>query len=164
MEPVKIFQRQYRAALLMVEQAVTACPEDLWTDTGYPNVFWRVCYHALYFTHLYLHESLEKYTRWERHRENYHVLGRLPRPPFDVPQIGEPYARKDILDFLALCRQEVDARLPAVDLDAPSGFPWLKFDKAELQVYSIRHLQHHAGQLVERLRSARGIGSEWQFG
>jgi hypothetical protein len=164
MNGTAVFLRQYQAALRMLEQAITACPDDLWADAQFPNIFWRVAYHALWFTHLYLHESMETFVPWEGHRENYQHLGRLPRPPHDLPKIGEPYMRKDLLDFLSRVSRELVSRLPAMNLEAPSGFGWLHFDKAELQIYSIRHLQHHTGQLVERLRSARGIGSEWAFG
>ena len=44
---------------------------------------------------------------------------------------------------------------------APSGFSWLRFGKTELQLYNIRHIQHHAGQLTDRLRTAAGIGVRW---
>jgi hypothetical protein len=164
MDAIAIFHRQYNAALKMLEQAIAACPDDLWIDAQFPNIFWRIVYHAQWFTHLYLHESMEKFVPWTGHRENYQHLGRLPRPPHDLPKIGEPYGRKDLLDFLSFIRQEIERMLPSVELGAPSGFGWLHFDKAELQIYNIRHLQHHTGQLVERLRSARGIGSEWAFG
>jgi hypothetical protein len=164
MDTVALFRRQYLAALRMLEQSVTACPPDLWVDGSFPNPFWRIAYHALYFTHLYLHESMQAFKPWSKHRQNYQHLGRLPLPPHELPKIGEPYLKEDILELLALCRQELDRRLPLLVPEAPSGFDWLKFDKAELQIYTIRHLQHHTGQLVERLRSARGIGSEWAFG
>ncbi len=39
-------------------------------------------------------------------------------------------------------------------LDADSGFYWLPFNKFELQLYNIRHIQHHTGQLTDRLRQA----------
>ena len=53
------------------------------------------------------------------------------------------------------------ARVPALDLDAPSGFHWLPFTKFELQVYNIRHAQHHAAQLADRLRASGNGGVPW---
>jgi hypothetical protein len=44
---------------------------------------------------------------------------------------------------------------------APAGFPWLPFNKLELQFYNIRHIQHHTGQLADRLRNAINIGTPW---
>ena len=107
---------------------------------------------------------MQLFTPWPKHRQNYQHLGRLPFPPHEVPKIGEPYTKEDILEFMAVCRQEIERRLPELDPTAASGFEWLRFDKTELQIYNIRHLQHHTGQLVERLRSARDIGTEWAFG
>jgi hypothetical protein len=46
----------------------------------------------------------------------------------------------------------------SLDFDAPSGFFWLPFSKLELQLYNIRHVQHHTGQLIDRLRTVAGIG------
>jgi len=31
----------------------------------------------------------------------------------------------------------------------------------ELHMYNIRHLQHHAGQLIDRLRTTENIGIAW---
>ena len=43
-----------------------------------------------------------------------------------------------------------------------NGFDWLPMNKAELQIYTIRHLQQHAGEtLMERLGSRAGIDVDW---
>ncbi len=53
------------------------------------------------------------------------------------------------------------ARTAALDTAAPeSGFFWLPFGKLELQFYNIRHLQHHTGELFERL-GAVGVTLDW---
>ena len=45
---------QYLASLKMLEKSISVCPEPLWLDEGYPNPFWHVAYHTLFYTHLYL--------------------------------------------------------------------------------------------------------------
>jgi hypothetical protein len=45
-------------------------------------------------------------------------------------------------------------------LDAASGFDWLPFTKFELQLYSIRHIQQHVGELMERL-GERAMEIDW---
>jgi hypothetical protein len=45
-----------------------------------------------------------------------------------------------------------------VRLDAASGFDWLPFNRFELHLYNMRHLQHHTGQLTERLRTICDVG------
>ena len=72
-----------------------------------------------------------------------------------------PYSKDEILEYLQMCWEEVDARVPSLDLGAPSGFHWLFFSKFELQLYNLRHLQHHTGQLIDRLRTVAEIGVDW---
>ena len=70
--------RQYGASLDMLAQAVERCPDPQWNAEAVTR-FWRVAYHALYYTSLYLQESEKKITRWKGYRENYQHLGRLGR-------------------------------------------------------------------------------------
>jgi hypothetical protein len=63
-----IIQSQYQAALDMLKEAVSLCPEELWDDTAYKNRFWNIAYHALFYTHLYLQPNLEAFSPWEKHR------------------------------------------------------------------------------------------------
>ena len=56
-----------------------------------------------------------------------------------------------ILDYLAFCQNQAAANVSTLVFDGPSGFYWLKFSKFELQFYSIRHIQQHVGELMERL-------------
>jgi len=157
----EIIGKQYRASMAMLREAITQCPESLWLAPVYPNKFWHIAYHVLYCTHMYLHKSLEECIRWEKHRENYQFLGRLPWPPHDQPKIESPYSKEEILEYLAICNQEIDTRVPSLDLNAPSGFDWLPFGKLELQLYNLRHIQHHTGQLIDRLRTVAQIGVGW---
>ena len=87
--------------------------------------------------------------------------GRLPYPPHTEVDTSEAYDKTSILEYLAFCQQEVRARVPETDMSAPSGFDWLPMNKLELQIYSIRHLQQHAGELMERLGSRVGIDVSW---
>ncbi len=153
--------RQYRAALKMLEQAVASCPESLWLDQEYPNRFWHISYHALFYTHLYLQASESDFQPWEKHRKNYQYLGALPSSPHERPIIDTPYSKEEILEFVQFCLKEIESKVGSVDLEAASGFPWLPFNKLELQFYNIRHLQHHAGQLIDRLRTRENVAVAW---
>jgi hypothetical protein len=48
-----------------------------------------------------------------------------------------------------------------MDLEAVSGFAWLPFARLELQLYAIRHVQQHVGELTERLGSRESISVDW---
>jgi len=145
----------------MLGEAVYKCTDALWDDQSYKNRFWHIAYHALFYTHLYLQDCGAAFVPWRKHRDEYQSLGPLPWPPHREPNIGEPYTKEDILEYLGVCQNEVEERISTVDLEAGSGFDWLPFDKLELQFYNIRHLQHHTGQLVDRLRTREATGVGW---
>ncbi len=148
---------QYGAALEMLKQAILQCPPSRWNDPQDRKQFWQVAYHTLFYTHLYLHDSLNAFQPWAKHRQEYHRLEQSP----EKDEIVEPYRREEVLEFLELCRQTVAANLTAQDLEAESGFDWLPFNKLELQLYNIRHIQHHAAELIEWLGANEGIDVDW---
>ena len=157
----QVLGRQYRASMGMLREAIGKCPEPLWVAPEFPNKFWHIAYHVLFCTHVYLHNSYDEFIPWKKHRENYQWLGRVPWPPYEQPKIETPYSKDEILEYLGICRQEIALKVPSLDLNAPSGFHWLPFSKLELQLYNIRHIHHHTGQLVDRLRTVCRIGIAW---
>src|SRR5512143_1044451 len=84
---------QYHAALAMLREAIAQCPDDLWTADTYPIAFWRVAYHTLFFTHLYLQPDEQSFRPWAHHRDEYQFLAVLPWPPHRPPKIGAPYTK-----------------------------------------------------------------------
>jgi hypothetical protein len=66
-----------------------------------------------------------------------------------------------VLEYLEHCRSHIELSVPSLSLEAQSGFHWLPFNKLELQFYNIRHVQHHTGQLADRLRTAANLGVDW---
>jgi hypothetical protein len=145
---------QFQSALEMLKQTIAKCPDDLWNSPDDKARFWHIAYHALFFTHLYLQESGGTFKVWDKHRSDYENIGK-GQPG------GEPYDREDVLEYLAFCQKQVTQRLSQVDLDAPSGFSWLPFNKLELQIYNIRHLQQHTGELMERVGTRAGVEIQW---
>jgi hypothetical protein len=148
---------QYGAALEMLRQAIIKCPEASWDSAQDRKTFWLVAYHALFYTHLYLHDSLKTFKPWAKHRPDIHRLGSLSASS----EIVQPYSRAEMLEFLELCRQTVTDRVSTQNLEAASGFEWLPFNKLELQLYNIRHLQHHTAELIEWLGASAGIDVDW---
>lgn len=156
---------QYRASLRMLRSTIAACPADLWDAAGDVNRFWHIAYHALFYTNLYLSRTEQAFQPWEKARPEYNFLGPLPWPPHAKPKIGEPYSQAEVLEYCDWLCERVPGLLRAVDLDeASSGFPWIPLGRLELHIYSIRHIQHHSGQLIERLRRAGLGGVDWVGG
>jgi hypothetical protein len=144
-------QSQYQASLEMLRQAVVKCPDVLWNDPKYKNAFWRVAYHALFYIHLYLSPGEQAFGAWARHRPGYN----------DMEPGGEPYSKAELLEYLEICRGQVEQQVAALALEAPSGFEWLRFNRLETHLYNLRHLQHHVGELCERLGAAGEIEVDW---
>lgn len=157
----KACQSQYLAALEMLKQAVLQCPESLWNKSEHENRFWHIAYHALFYTHLYLQKSEKDFSPWSKHREDYNFLGLLPWPPHKKPEIGEPYSKDEILEYHQFVQQQVLEKLPSLDFNDQSGFSWLPFNKMELMMYNLRHLQQHIGELYERLGASAGVEIDW---
>jgi hypothetical protein len=155
------FVRQYLAELVMLKRAVEACPEDLWLDTKYTNRFWHIAYHAVFYTHFYLHPSEQEFRPWIKHQKGANYLGAQAWSPHETAAPVEPYTRADVLEYLDLCRDQIAKRVPHDQLDAESGFSWLPFNRFEVHLYNLRHLAHHTGQLADRLRIATNTGVSW---
>lgn len=153
---------QYHAALEMLKQSVIRCPSEMWNDPQDRNKFWHVAYHALFYTSLYLHPTLEDFKPFAGHRQDYENLGPRPDSAQRTPDTGEPYTQGEILEFMDLCWKQVDSILPALDLEGASGFFWQPINKLEMLLYNLRHLQQHTGELMERLGSRAGVDINWQ--
>lgn len=162
---------QYHSCLAMLRQSIEKCPAELWADSSYTNPFWRISYHTLYFTHLYLQKDMYSFTPWEHHQTGIQDMDDRPAPddileltelPHRPPQTGEAYTKEEILTYWDLCDGMMDEAVDLVDLtSSDSGFSWYKISRIEFQLVTLRHIQHHTGQLTDRLRTVLKEGIEW---
>ena len=137
----------------MLKDAVENCPDSLWNNEAYTNPFWHVVFHAIFYTHFYLHATQDNFIPWEKHKDE---LVSLEDDPGD-----EIYTKEEIIDYIAYFERKIDELVDDLDLEAGSGFYWLPFNKLELQLYNIRHIQHHTGELSERLGKFGDIEVGW---
>lgn len=162
---------QFHAGFDMLRDAIQQCSDDLWISPEYPNPFWRVAYHALFYAHLYMQASAEDFVPWPHHQTSIQDMDDIPAPPeiMDLielphrpPQTGEPYTREKTLEYLAFCDEMVEEVLDAVDLESDeSGFSWYRVSKLEHEIVAVRHLQHHVAQLGQRLRTEQEDTIKW---
>jgi hypothetical protein len=64
--------------------------------------------------------------------------------------LPQTYTRAELLRYLAQCRQKCQETINAMSTEQASQmcqFPWGELPFAELQLYSLRHVQEHAAQL-----------------
>jgi hypothetical protein len=153
---------QYEAALCTLNACVDSCPDTAWNAPVANLAYCQVAFHALFFTDLYLGPNVESLREQPFHRDNAQVFHDYEELEDRKQQIL--YDKQFIKSYLGHCRSkalQVIAAETAESLAARSGFEWLKFTRAESHVYNIRHIQHHAAQLILRLRLDAGHDIRW---
>ena len=161
-------QEQYHAGLAMLADCVAKCPDDLWESAPHPptpwRTVWRIALHAVYFTHLYLGQSVDDYQPWPARPADHPELWQEPwdLEPYELPPDAAPYTQRQVLDYAAYVDSLIDPTIAALNLEAPeTGIPWYPdMTKLSHELLNLRHLQGHVGQLSELLM-ARGIDTDW---
>jgi hypothetical protein len=147
---------QFGAAIDMLENALLACPEDLWSDRARRPEFWYVVYHTLFFLDLYLSGQLEGF-----HPPAPYTMDELD-PAEVLPE--RVYTKDELRAYLEhgrrKCRDAIDA-LTDERSRQRCGFPWLDLSATELLLYNMRHVQHHAAQLNLILRQTVDAAPRW---
>lgn len=151
-----IVWQQFGAAIDMLGNAITACPDNIWRDrTRFPE-YWYVVFHTLFWLDLYLSETSEGFT---------------PPKPYGLEELDPAgvlpdrvYSKEEMLTYLAHCRAKCKRRIEALT-DEEAHRSW-KFGKSEypvteLLLYTLRHVQHHAGQLNLILRQTTDSAPRW---
>lgn len=157
---------QYEAALCMLNECVRLCPPEHWEDRIANDTFRQIAYHTVFYVDYYLSRDEHSFTL-----RDFNQRGGDERSPVLSPGLS----REDTLAYLAVCRQKAVDTIAAETremLEGPSGFSNRPFSRAELYVYTIRHVQHHTGAMSAYLRRTEGalpdmralgwVGSGWK--
>ena len=149
----EVLTNQFHAALCTLNECIDRCPDSAWNSKIVNLEFNQAAFHTLIYTDYYLGDGEETFRRQLFHRENEGRFGDYEE--FEDRVQVATYERSFIQAYMAHCRtklSETIAAETAESLSAESTFPWLTFSRAEVYVYTIRHIQHHAAQLILRLR------------
>lgn len=149
--------QQFGASIDMLDDAITACPDVLWTavlweDQDEPRYgqFWFIAYHTLFWLDLFLTGSSK---------------GFAPPVPFIRGTLPEkPYSKDEVSNYLKQCRQKCQSvieRLTDEKAHQICTFDWMEPTFLELQLYSMRHVQEHAAQLSLVLGQNGVSGPDW---
>jgi hypothetical protein len=158
--------RQFEASIDMLGGALRDCPDELWEKKLWDDradqwvaagfsAFWYLGYHALFWLDLYLTGAEE---------------GFAPPAPFDLVEmesdevLPRTYSREELLGYLEICRQRCRETIGALSPELAKRlcrFPWGGLPFAELQLYSLRHVQEHAAQLNMFLGQQAGKSATW---
>ncbi len=159
-----IIWNQFGAAIDMLENAIRACPDEMWGDFSKKPEwkkrdivgFWYLVFHTLFWLDYYLSDSDK---------------GFAPPAPFTLrefdPEGALPervYTKEELLIYLEHGRQKfrhLMAGLTEEGAHRPSGIPRRDMTVAELLMYNMRHVQHHAAQLYLILRQSIDSAPDW---
>jgi uncharacterized damage-inducible protein DinB len=147
---------QFGAANQMLENAIDACPDELWGDERQPPAFGYLVYHTLFYLDYYLADS---------------VAGFEPPAPFGRGELDPSgvmpervYSRSEMREYLEHGRRRCRRALEAMTEESarePCGFPRKAMSRFELHIYNLRHVQHHAAQLNLILRQRTHSAPGW---
>ena len=147
-----IIWHQFGAAIDMLENAMNACPDVIWGNQIRHSEFWYIAFHTLFYLDLYLSETNQ---------------GFVPPQPFTLDELDERgllpdrvYTKQELIQYLAHGREKCRSVITAMTAEQACGrcgFDWLELSVAEVLLYNMRHVQHHAAQL--NLILSREIGS-----
>ncbi len=158
----QLIASQYEASLCTLWHCLAHCPDSQWNARTARYPFCQVAFHTLFFADYYLSPDPESFRRQQWHREHQDLFGDyeqlLDREPTSL------YACDQLELYTQFCRRKavtVTADETEETLAAEAGFPRKPFSRAELHVYNIRHIQHHAAQLILRLRLDTEVDIPW---
>ena len=146
---------QFGAAIDMLENAIDACPDDVWSDPSkrpeWPRNdvvgYWYLVYHTLFFLDFDLTDLPE---------EEFAPPQPFTRAELDPAGIlpERPYTKNELRAYLEHGRRKCRAAIEALDETVFTRKARTRPDTsaAELLLYSMRHVQHHTAQLNLILR------------
>ena len=135
-----IIWQQFGAAIDMLDNALRACPDDLWHETLWENPaerpeyaqYWYLVYHTLFWLDLYLSGGVESFT---------------PPPPFTRGELDpagllpdRPYGKDELQAYLEHCRKKCRETIEALTDETaqrPCRFSW-----GEVTVVTSRNTPH----------------------
>ncbi len=151
-----IIGRQFAASIDMLENALVACPDELWSDRTRQTEFWYVVFHTLFYLDLYLSGTTE---------------GFAPPAPYTLDEMNpagvlpeRAYTKDELHAYLKHGREKcrtVFEELMGEQAQQRCVFTWGEMSYAELLLDNMRHVQHHAAQLNLILRQTTDAAPLW---
>jgi hypothetical protein len=147
---------QLGGAIDMLENAILACPDEVWRAGEPPRALWYVTFRTLFFLDLYTFGTLE---------------GFAPPPPFTLDELDPAgvfpervYSRDELGEYLRACRDRCRAAIAVLTEETAARrcvFWWVQESYSELMLRNVRHVQHHTAQLNWVLGEKTGAAPRW---
>ena len=143
----KILWQQYGATIDMLENAIVACPDELW---GGELKYWYIAYHTLFFLDYHLNDDAGTF---------------FPPEPFTMSEMDPSglmpdrvYSKAELITYLEHCREKCHSVIKALTEQNAETFITnnykKEYSKVEILLYNMRHVQHHTAQLNLLLRQS----------
>ena len=149
---IALCQSQYKAAFKMIQNLVETCPENLWNKQSKNPPFWQQIYHTLFYLDYYSEDTKETFKKTFTIEENLNE------------RYDEILSKEDLLKYTKKIRNKINTKLDFLStkkLESKSSFFWTGANVAEKIIYSLRHAQHHIGQLNYLLKAETNEAIKW---
>jgi hypothetical protein len=152
----QILWSQFGTSIDMLENALKACPDNLWSDQTQQSEFWYLVYHTIFWLDFYLSDSPDEF---------------IPPKPFTLSELDPEgllperiYSKEELLTYFEhgreKCRQTIE------NLNDEKAMKHYKYGSVEMSfgellLYNMRHVQHGAAQLNLILRQKNDSVPRW---
>jgi hypothetical protein len=156
---------QMTAALDTLKHCIDTCPEAEWQEAHKDAPFSQAVFHALFYADFYLGRDAVPFKEQPFHASHRVIFADYEELENKLPE--QLYEKAFCLDYLGHCLAKLQAAVAAesaASLAGASGIGFRKTSRAELYVYNIRHIQHHAAQLGLRIQQLTGKELPWFSG
>jgi hypothetical protein len=158
----KLIANQYEASLCTVAICAERCPDSHWNTQVAKYPFSQVIFHTFFFADYYLGRDADSFSQQPFHKENRDLFAGYEQLKNQEP--NSVYSREQIALYGKFCRAKASLTIgeeTEQTLCRDAQFVRRNCSRAELHVYNIRHIQHHAAQLVLRLRIDTDVDIPW---
>jgi hypothetical protein len=131
--------KQFGASIDMLENAIAKCPPELWNDE---RKFWYTAYHTLFFLDYYLDTNPDNFITPE-------PFG-MTEMEIDEVMPERTFTKAELLSYVKHCRGKASKLIGGFN-EKTAASRWKnryrEYSMLEMQLYNMRHLMHHTGQL-----------------
>ena len=131
--------KQFGAAIDMFENAIVKCPPQLWDDD---KKFWYIAFHTLFFLDYYLDTSPDDFMPPKNFT--------MTETDMDEKEPDRIYTKDELLSYVKHCREKARKLIQEFNEQAAAALwknQYRSYSMFEMQLYNMRHVMHHTGQL-----------------
>ncbi|MFH6997812.1 DinB family protein [Flavobacterium sp. FlaQc-57] len=147
-----VLWRQFGAIIDMLESSIVVCPGSFWDKKD----FWYSVYHTIFWLDYYSSTEINAFSPPEQFSmSEFDPKGILPE---------RVYTKNELLEYLEYARRKSFFLIDGLN-EETSKLRFISknkdYNRIEIIIYNMRHVQHHVGQLNLLLRQNEDVAGEW---